>query len=246
MKPMMFNADMIRAIREECRKTVTRRVIKPQPPATSHVARVRYSWAWSWWTDGDAHHFAPPYHPGEIVYVPEAWRLLDMWNTPDLRKVCARVQFRDGDGVRFPFYDKERAEKWRKYLDKPKDKWQSPYFMPREAARLFLQIKDVRVERLQTPFFEIIDKPITELKKEGMLLLEECEACLGCYGRPACISRDGNELSECGLLDETRGEFSDLWDSTIKPKDREQFCWSANPWVWVIEFERIGKEEAKA
>ena len=35
-----------------------------------------------------------------------------------------------------------------------------------------------------------------------------------------------------------------LWNSTIKPKDLPTYGWVANPWVWVINFERISKEEA--
>lgn len=40
-------------------------------------------------------------------------------------------------------------------------------------------------------------------------------------------------------------DFADLWNSTIKPADIELFGWAANPWVWVIEFDRISREEAE-
>ena len=40
-------------------------------------------------------------------------------------------------------------------------------------------------------------------------------------------------------------EFERIWDTTIKKKDIARFGWDANPWVWVIEFERISREEAE-
>ncbi|GHU88128.1 hypothetical protein FACS1894202_03680 [Clostridia bacterium] len=48
-----------------------------------------------------------------------------------------------------------------------------------------------------------------------------------------------------GIIDPEKLSFPDLWSSTIKPKDREKYGWSANPWVWVYTFEKISKEEAQ-
>ena len=73
---------------------------------------------------------------------------------------------------------------------------------------------------------------------------DDCRECISTYGRPCCIDLDEDSADECGLLDDVRGEFSGLWDSTIKPADRARLGWAANPWVWVIEFERISREEA--
>lgn len=76
--------------------------------------------------------------------------------------------------------------------------------MPREAARIFLRVTDVRVERLQ-------DMPPYDIAFEGF---------------------------------RKQKDFIALWDSTIKPADRVLYGWAANPWVWVIEFEKISREEA--
>lgn len=220
IKPILFNTDMVRALLNE-RKTATRRVVKPQFALDA---------------DGKKHAFGgvegnmficadkpnikmvihPPHSPGDILYVRETWCLNNFG--------------------------------WHYRADWPRDncldmgaddKWHPSIHMPKEAARLFLRVMDVRVERLLTPFFAP-GAAIMELRKEGITLPGDCAECIENYGNPCCI--DAEEDSECGILDEVRGEFSDLWDSTIKPANRPIYGWAANPWVWVIEFERISKE----
>ena len=86
--------------------------------------------------------------------------------------------------------------------------------MPREAARIWLRVKRVSVERLTSMRF-------TDLVEEGFASGSVCE-----------------HKKEIAAL-----EFSELWDSTIKPADLALYGWAANPWVWRIAFERCEKPE---
>ena len=102
--------------------------------------------------------------------------------------------------------------------------WHPSIHMPREAARIFLLVKNVRVERLQ-------DITEEQARAEGVESAFEYNTIEGPVIR----------LDEDGYF---YYGFKALWDSTIKPKDRSRYGWAANPWVWVIEFEQISKEEA--
>lgn len=205
MKPILFNTEMVRAILEG-RKTVTRRVVKPQPPATSVVRKRGCAWGWSFWADCDMGHLMqPPYKPGDILWVRETFRVDYLSNIPG----AGRVQYKDGTYMDIRFAP-ERYDMMRRAQRKPG--WRPNENMPREAARLFLRVTDVRVERLQALSHE-------DAEQEG------------CW------------CDEGGLAMPT-DKFADLWDSTLKPADRPLYGWDANPWVWVIEFERIGKDEA--
>ena len=88
--------------------------------------------------------------------------------------------------------------------------------MPKEAARIFLKVTDVRVERLQ-------DIDGQGIAREGV--------------------DNGKSNPSMGVRWENmqRLAFEELWNSTIKKKDFDIYGWDANPWVWVIEFERIEK-----
>lgn len=182
MKPILFNTEMVRAVKSGC-KTVTRRVVKPQP--RGHAALLTDNLLPETAEAGDGAVYAfedgtvtsPPYRPGDILYVRETWaRYHDYYL---FKAGCADTDF---------------------MLSQPGAtvKWHPSIHMPKEAARLFLRVKDVRVERLQ-------DCGNQQAKDEG------CTCC---------------------------AQFIRLWDRTIKPADLDRYGWVANPYVWVIEFER--------
>ena len=100
------------------------------------------------------------------------------------------------------------------------DTWHPSIHMKKDIARIWLKVTDVRVERLQD---------ITEvgIRKEGIEV--DPKECAGKF----------NFISELFLL------FQRLWNSTIRKSDLNRYGWNANPWVWVIEFERCEKPKGE-
>ncbi|MCM1439660.1 MAG: ASCH domain-containing protein [Roseburia sp.] len=193
MKPILFNTEMVQAILEG-RKTVTRRVVKPQPK-DNNAFIYKHTDCGEWFISPDDDNdpeikVKPPYCPGDILYVRETW--------------CPQYS------VEYPFV-------YRASVETPKAwAWRPSIHMPKEAARLFLRVKDVRVEKLQ-------DILIEDVYKEGW---------------PEYLAPTDGELRK--MME----EFVALWNSTIKPTDLALCGWDADPWVWVIEFEKVSKEEA--
>lgn len=186
MKPILFNTNMVRAILDG-RKTVTRRVVKPQPV---RIARkyVEYEGMFypchltmPWESRPLDDPSKPPYQPGDILYVRETWN--GDWCDHYIYKADSGSAIAAG-------YGKE-------------PKWHPSIHMPKDAARIFLRVTSVRVERLQ-------DCGCAQAKDEG------CTCC---------------------------SQFARLWDETIKPAELALYGWTANPWVWVIGFERCEKPE---
>lgn len=193
MKQILFNTDMVRAILDG-RKTVTRRVVKFKPGQNPQ------------WTgyipDGQVLYGSnnipaskSPYHPGDILYVRETWA----------RSMAGTYLY--------------------KATDTPiiLDRWRPSIHMPKEAARIFLRVTDVRVERLR----EITSQGAFD---EGAVRKPHYMR----YGGERCLVLHGRY----------KQDFATLWNSTIKPADLPLYGWAANPWVWVIEFEQVSKEAA--
>lgn len=215
VKPILFNDEMVRSILSGD-KTCARRVVKPQPKS-----KLCYTFAGggcgTWGYPSSSSHeiwgeeyrlhdditkddlgkrWIPPYHADDILYVRETW-------------------FKDVDRYmyRANYSDREKFYRDGKEIEM---KWKPSIHMPKEAARIWLKVKDVRVERLQN-----ID--IDGIRNEGLSSM-------------AVHSGD----TEIALK-----ELAILWDSTIKKSDLDRYGWDVNPYVWVIEFERcaeLGKE----
>lgn len=205
-KPVLFNTEMVRAILDE-RKTETRRVVKPQPQAERPV----YCYAGSndknigRWYDKSGRWWTPPCHAGDVLYVRETWRSTGAISQPYAYRaseddLCLIGE--SGDVL---------ALKYR---------WRPSIHMPKDAARLFLQVTGVRIERLQ-------DIDVDGARAEG------------CDGRCECPSSGAPGSLSCVTRDFSVEKFETVWDSTIKPADIPLYGWAANPLVWVIEFERM-------
>lgn len=202
IKPILFNTEMVRAILDG-RKTVTRRIVKHNVDAILH---------------SPYHEGHPevsdkvlieklcnsPYQPGDILYVRETW---SEWTGGYVYKAGTPPFAQPGESAIMT--------------------WHPSIHMPKEAARIWLRVTDVRGERLQ----DITPKG-AESEGVGNLFYDD----IG-YGE----KNYGTEVdTEYGI---TKEQFAWLWESTIKKSDLDRYGWNANPWVWVIEFERCEKPE---
>lgn len=240
IKPILFNTDMVRAILD-WRKDATRRIVKgfiPDDAVWGYTAFTPKGYISCRGTFADGYgekFFKLPCEPGDILYVRETWQC---WRAHRY-EATADIRFRaGGDDVRLQFangntdsidrldYD-TFVHKWFCH----NGEWKPSLFMPKEAARIWLKVTDVRVERLQEM------KPV-DVIKEGAY--PDCWDCLNKYGESGSQCCYGTE-EQCSQCDEVMMEWEKLWNSTIKKSDIDRYGWDANPWVWVIEFERCKK-----
>jgi hypothetical protein len=224
--PILFSGEMVRAILAG-RKTVTRRVIKPQPDIDTDT-RWRYDgidaedgghWIELLSSDGMPTEKykcvadkCPYGEVGDRLWVREKFRLVDFeyvddWNASvqcgaDMELGPRLHDLDDDSGI--------------------KTGWRPSIHMPRAASRITLEITDVRVERLQ-------DITEDDAISEGMLLYHEWET--------AEYKKVVNEAHENGtkppLGFSPRQRFIHLWDALYAKRG---YGWNTNPYVWVISF----------
>lgn len=157
-----------------------------------------------------------PYNAGDILYVRETWH--EYSKRVGKGETCRLETFY---GYKASVRNSEDAA----------EKWKPSIHMPKETARIWLKIVDVRAERLQNM------RPV-DVINEGAY--EDCWDCLDAYGESGfqCCYQKEDECSQC---DSVMMEWERLWNSTIKKTDHDSYSWEVNPWVWVIEFERCEK-----
>lgn len=224
IKPILFNTEMVRAILDG-RKRCTRRLVSSRqflgmlPDKCKNAApdeflkgKMMMFKPYCDMTDAELimTAYKAPYQPGDILYVRES-----VWQKTG--------HYLDVDGETKAVWCNEF-----KYVasdEKPETGWNYSWakrpsiHMPKEAARIWLKVTDVRVERLQS-------------------ITEDGAKAEGAIDNRGFIHSPENEYDR---IHTAREHFIEIWSSTIKKSDLDRYGWDASPWVWVIEFERCEK-----
>ena len=202
-QPILFSGPMVRAILEG-RKTQTRRVCKVQPKGRNYIrphdrhgdGPLPGGFVEASYYSAVMQDFDCPYgQPGDRLWVRETFKEYSvLLGDIDGNMVNYRA---DENGISGP--------------------WKPSIFMPRKYCRLILEVKAVRVERLQ-------DISEEDAQAEGIAYQDGGKEITQGY-----LSADGSVLFDTATL-----AFRDLWDSL----NAKRAPWESNPWVWVIEFEK--------
>ncbi len=221
-KPILFNTDMVRAILANG-KTQTRRVVKQKYDNTRLAMR----------TDKYGTRLVEEEKLIEGVHTvrnPDGTKTLKLraiedvlppYKRGDILWVRETWSTTDKCGL-YPNWPGTGTHHYMYKADDPnceaskEARWYPSIHMPKEAARIFLRVKGVRAEQLQEiTSYDCIHEGVSK----------------------AVLFMLGEEF--------TKGTFAALWESTLKKADLPRYGWDANPWVWVIEFERCEMPERK-
>lgn len=219
-RPILFSTPMVQAIRAGW-KTQTRRIVKfPKCYQLDTLSdwELRYNGNDCSFWKGPQYtlpSFVCPYgKPGDLLWVRESFNYF--YDT-------------DGSGQRTTIY-RCGAESVINNVDQVT--WKPSIHMPKNAARIWLLLKAVRVEQLHAiSRNDIRDEgvrvPISK-SKHAVLELGTPNNAISFFP-PECFQGDGIQATEHQWL---FAHWAELW---CKVNGRES--WDANPWVWVLDFE---------
>lgn len=221
-KPILFSAPMVRAIIAG-KKTQTRRVVKPQPierPGMNCTRLVfldrkgREKLDEAIESSSQLRNALCPYGgPGSLLWVRETW--MEEYDPHSVKPYDPPryIYAATHEGEDPILMDGDGFAKYRKdgTLRSP---WCSPLRMPRVASRLSLRVLSVRVERVQ-------DITREDAKAEGF------------WPSPS----SGLEMWNGRMYGNAQLAFQACWQEI----NEKRAPWSSNPWVWVVEFERVAQ-----
>jgi hypothetical protein len=224
--PVLFSTPMVQAILDN-RKTQTRRVVKMTKDienpefgytAFTQIGSISVRGKHANGEYGESFIKCPYGKVGDILWVRETWaNTTNVNSVSDFPYGVPHIVSESFDGkVHSAYIYRASTPDWQ-WLDDDgwtteKSHWKPSIHMPKVACRLFLKIKSIRVERLQ----EISEQDAKAEGAEGL----NCQYI-------------GAEHHGQGYTSYTEG-FKKIWQDI-----NGRVSWLANPWVWVIEFERI-------
>lgn len=218
--PMLFNTEMTQLTAGGL-KTATRRLVKPQPRefVQQRAGKPLEIWdgtgIYSIFTqDRRMITINAPCKKGDILYVRETWAFwpcIECEEEESCRKNPATHTDKDATTEGCYIY---RAD----HPHPERITWRPSIHMPRAAARIWLGVTDVKIQRLQ-------EMTLDDFLREGVVI------------RPEAFNDPDNAYMQA------RERFISVWNSTIPRWQQAIYGWDANPWVWAIEFEKCNKPD---
>lgn len=241
-KPIIFCTEMVQAV-QKGDKSVTRRVMVPQPPEGYNYFHGQFSLneqaarrgryisclknkigKFVFGRGGYLGNFysqRPRYNVGDIMYVRETW--CELWDL-DENDQCV-----EGTGKYYYRADGENPTPYNSFPDadgynndRCYPRWKPSIHMPKEAARIFLECTGVKVERVQ-------DITEDQAMLEGVF-----------YERAAEIGREFWVPTyydpDSGGIPNYKGAFQELWNNINSSRG---YGWDVNPWVLAYSFKPV-------
>lgn len=218
-RPILFNDAMVRAILDG-RKTQTRRPVKPQP---NEIVRAPYrAEEVDTFIVGDPRVSTEVVHPpcfvGDLLWVRECFALGRVFD----ESRAAELPIIERDVPVWYRADGSADESWAN-----RGKWRPSIHMPRWASRISLRVTDVRVERVQ-------DISAADATAEGARRFEGLAPSFTGSTEAKWSMFSPKTHGEC--LGSARMAFANGWNCAYACGPSS---WEANPFCWVVEFERI-------